>query len=124
MDNIDVSRDILNLDFILKSDTNPKKIEKKRREWNTGRSDGVKKVLKDIEFLGSFNRGRISHTSATRTKETSPFTRAGALRKEALPHVPINRKAVTPNRTPVRGSQAPSGSKSLNRLAYESDPVH
>ena len=80
-------------------------------------------MLKDIEFLGSFNRGRIDRMPA-RSKERSPFTRTGVLKKEPLPHVPINRKAVTPNRTPVRGSQAPTGSKSLNRLTHDSDPVH
>ena len=39
MSNIDVSRDILNLDFILKSDINPKDIEYslELKEWSTDR---------------------------------------------------------------------------------------
>lgn len=106
------------LQRLLEEDINPRKIEKKRAEWNTRKSE-IKKVIEDKEFRGSFNRGKMGH-SASRPKERSPFTRTGMLRKDPLPNVPLNRKAVTPTRSPTRGIQG----QGLSRLINDSDPVH
>ena len=61
MENIDVSRDILNLDFLLKSDTNPKKMEYSLevKEWTTDKINIQINFTDPLQVSQGFDRDTV-----------------------------------------------------------------